>query len=314
MIWNRRARRSKGRYILAVVVGLIVLGAGALSTLSFGGWRTVAGYRTSDGDRVDFELRYRGTDAYLVEKRQGVVIRTATCVSGVFEETFSESSSAVRQQLAGADQCFHFATDAVLGFGSLRRSPELRPRGHTVVDGRAADVLAGLAGAEWSSLVLDHSTNLPLSAVSSAGMTIEWHYSAMDIAGDEPMTGAAASSAAREEYVDLPRAELAGALGVPSLPDSIEGLAYETGFSYVGGQMTKPRRYAIWSAADGRQIQIIIGFDPVVSSKPVIETDGGTLSLTVREGDVSLQIIATDASLLRAAVGRFRPSYESSIP
>lgn len=309
------ARRPPRRIVTAAVIGLFALiGAGSWGALSYDGWRTVAGFRSSEGERVDFELRYRGDDAILVESRAGAPVRRAACESSVFDEQFYSPPSAIRRNPGSAAECFRLATDALLGFGRLRDNPALTSVGQTSVDGRSADMLKGASDAPWSELILDHATSLPLSATSFDDIVVEWHYSAMDIPSDAAAATGFAPASPNEEYVDLSGADIARSLGVSSLPETLGGLRYQTGFSYLGGRMTGPRTYAIWSDTTGKQIQVIAGTDPVAGFEPVIERTPATISLTVSEGKSSLQIIATDDGLLREAVSRFRPALVSNLP
>jgi hypothetical protein len=299
----------------ALAVGLFALiGAGTWGAFSYDGWRTVAGFRASEGERVDFELRYRGFDAVLVESRAGALVRRAACESSVFDEQFYDPASAVRRQIASASECFRLATDMLLGFDQLRTNPALTLVGQVTVDGRSADVLKGESNAPWSELVLDHATGLPVSVTSFDDAVVEWHYSEMDVPSDGAAATSVPPSSPDEEYVDLSIAEVASALGVSSVPETLGGLRYETGFSYLGGRMTEPRTYAIWSDATGRQVQVIVSADPITNLEPVIERTPATISLTVSEGKSSLQIIATDDGLLREAVSRFRPVLLTHLP
>lgn len=303
-------RVRRGLVLVVVFAAVLLSGLVYAQATSYAGWKTVSGTRQTGPDRVGFELHYRAGEAVLIERRGDEIVYDARCSGTEFTEKFDDAANAVvRRGLAPAD-CFRFATGSLLGAASVRTLSDYSFEGTVELDGRVGEVWTRTSDDTKAGVVLDSRTGLPLQATDQAGTLVSWSYALMDVVSDgavpPPGTGAAASSAV-ETYQNLSRDKLAPTFGLAVLPDSIGGLPFETGFSYLGGELAEPTYYAIWADALGRQVQLIRAVATLPPDTPAVEDVGGSAVLNLQEGPAHLQIIATDKSLLREAVQQIRP-------
>lgn len=306
-LWPRRLGWTATLLILtgAVIVTTLLILEG---TVSFGGWKTISGIRETDGSATSFELHYSGGEAILIERQNGAVTYDARCSGTEFTERFFDPPDTIVRNGLSPGECFRFATGSLLGSAQVRTLETYQFKGPTTVAGRPAEVWSQRTDAGIRA-VLDTATGLPLEATGPDGATVVWRYSKMDVVSVEPLPTAQADegSPSVESYQTLPRGQLASVFKVAELPDRIAGLEYETGFSYLGGQLSTPTFYAVWSDGAGRQVQAILAAVAIPPDASLVEDDGRVASLNLREGESHLQIIATDRALLVEAVRLLRP-------
>lgn len=295
----------------AVIVTTLVI---LESTVSFGGWKSISGTRETDGFATNFELLYNGGEAILIERRNGAVTYDARCSGTEFTEQFFDPPNTIVRGGLSPAECFRFATGSLLGTAQVRALPTYQFEGPTTVAGRPAEVWSQRAE-PGVRVVLDAATGLPLEATGPDGITVVWRYLKMDVVSVQPLPTiqAAGGSQSVESYQAVPRGELASVFNVPELPGTIAGLEYETGFSYMGGQLSAPTFYAIWADGAGRQIQVILAAVAISPDAAIVEDDGRVVSLNLPEGGSHLQIIATDRALLVEAVRLLRPQALSKL-
>lgn len=289
----------------AVIVTTLLILEG---TVSFGGWKSISGIRETDGSATSFELHYNGAEAILIERRDGAVTYDARCSGTEFTERFFDPPNTIVRGGLSPAECFRFATGSLLGSAQVRALQTYQFVGPMTVAGRPAEVWTQRAD-PGIRVVLDTATGLPLEATGPDGVTVVWRYLKMDVVSVEPLptTQADGGSSSVESYQTVPRGELASVFNVQEIPGAIAGLEYETGFSYLGGQLSTPTFYAVWSDGAGRQVQAILAAVAISPDAAVVEDDGRVVSLNLPEGGSHLQIIATDRALLVEAVRLLRP-------
>lgn len=306
----RASVRKRALAILVVVLVVLLGGLIYAQATSHAGWKTVSGTRESGADRVEFELHYRGQEAVLIERRGDVIVYDARCTGTEFTERFDDAANAVVRRDLAPEDCFRFATGSLLGVAGVRKSPDYDLEGTVEVGGRAGEVWTRTSDATKVGVVLDSRTGLPLQATDPQGTTVYWSYTRMDVVSDgvvPPPGSASVGSPSVETYQDLSLDALAPTFGLTTLPESIGGLPFDTGFSYLGGELSGPTYYAIWSDATGRQVQLIRALASLPADTPTVEDIGGAVVLNLQEGSAHVQIQATDLALLREAVRALRP-------
>ena len=304
------------RYSALVAAGFLVVVIVAAPVLSNSGWREVSGYQATEGDRIDFELRYRGTESVLIETRKGSVARISSCTGRTFVESYGDPIHTISREAGSDQECFDLATGSLFGFRKLRVLAS-GAVAQVPVDGRNGDRLTDMPpGIDWSEVILDQRTDLPLRAVGRDGRTVEWRYDQMEHPVQDQVITAPPPSVVDELYRTVTGSEAAVAAGLKDEPpDAISDLRFETAFSYRGALLTEPRYYLIWSNPRGEQVQFVLSPGRLPDDIPLLEDlGGGAVALNVQEGQMQLQIFATNQALLREAVVALRPEYLSKLP
>jgi hypothetical protein len=304
--------RRSATVLIGVLAALAIVVPIAISD---SGWKEVSGYRTTEGDRIEFVLRFKGTESVLTEFRGGSVERTSSCVGTTFVESYGDPIHTIRRETATTQECFDLAAGSLLGFGKLR-SVTSEPAVAVVVGARQADRLSGFpSNFDWSELTVDKETDLPLRAVYRDGRVIEWHYDTFGSPSETVVELAPPPADADEVYQTMTMAEAAPAARLGrEVPNGISDLRFETAFSYGGGLLSESRIYIIWTNDRGSEIQFVSSPGKLPPATPVLEDlGGGAVALNVQETDVHVQIFASDMELLNDAVSALRPEYVTKL-